>query len=102
MYSLNVSELAHSDFDTIVKYIAIQLGNPTAATNLLDEVEKCYGNLQNNPFIYERCHDPRLEKEGYRKAIIRNYVLIYKINETDKTVTIYRFFYGAQDYIKQI
>ncbi len=39
MYSLNVSELAHSDFDTIVKYIAIQLGNPTAATNLLDEVE---------------------------------------------------------------
>ena len=102
MYRLVVSELAHSDLDNIISYIAVQLANPLAAATFLDEVEKCYGYLKNNPFIYERCHDAFLEKEAYRKATIKNYVLVYKVDETAKAVIIYRFFYGAQDYINLI
>ncbi|MCR3922513.1 MAG: type II toxin-antitoxin system RelE/ParE family toxin, partial [Firmicutes bacterium] len=55
MYSLIVSDLAHRDLENIVAYIAVQLANPTAATNFLDEVEKCYGHLKSNPHMYERC-----------------------------------------------
>lgn len=102
MYKLVVSELAHKDLDNIVSYIAVQLANPIAATNFLNEVEKCYGYLKSNPLMYERCHDARLEKEAYRKATIKNYVLVYKVDEPAKVVIIYRFFYGAQDYVKQI
>lgn len=102
MYKLVVSELAHRDLDNIVSYIAVQLANPIAATHFLDEVEKCYGYLKSNSLMYERCHDACLEKEGYRKAIIKNYVLVYKVDEAVKAVIIYRFFYGAQDYVKLI
>jgi plasmid stabilization system protein ParE len=102
MYRLVVSELAHSDLDNIVSYIAVQLANPLAATTFLDEVEKCYGYLKSNPFIYERCHDAYLEKGAYRKATIKNYALVYKVDEAARVVIIYRFFYGAQDYIKLI
>jgi plasmid stabilization system protein ParE len=102
MYKLIVSELAHEDLDNIVSYIAIQLANPTAAGDFLDEVGKCYDYLKSNPMIYAKCQDKRLEKEGYRKALIKNYLLVYKINETSKTVSILRFFYSAQDYIKLI
>ncbi len=102
MYRLVVSELAHGDLDDIVAYIAIELSNPIAAANFLDEVEKCYGNLRNNPFMYERCYDAHLEKETYRKAIIKNYVLVYKVDERNRVVIIYRFFYGARDYVKLI
>lgn len=102
MYRLVVSELAHGDLDNIFSYIAIQLANPIATTNFLDEVEKCYGYLKSNPLMYERCHDVRLEKEGYRKATIKNYVLVYKVDEEAKAVIIHRFFYGAQDYVKLI
>lgn len=52
--------------------------------------------------MYVKCQDMRLEKEGYRKVLIKNYVLVYKINEDSKTVNILRFFYGAQDYVKLI
>ncbi|MBP2638541.1 MAG: hypothetical protein H6Q72_4448, partial [Firmicutes bacterium] len=31
-------------------------------------------------------------KEGYRKAVIKNYVLLYKINEASQTISIMRFF----------
>lgn len=102
MYRLVITKLAHEDLDNIVSYIAVQLNNHIAAANLLDEVEKCYDYLKSNPLMYERCHDIRLEKEGYRRATINNYVLVYKVDETLKTVIIYRFFYGAQNYILHI
>ncbi|MHB8062906.1 MAG: type II toxin-antitoxin system RelE/ParE family toxin [Ruminiclostridium sp.] len=103
MYRLIVSGLAHEDLDNIVLYIAVQLANPIAATNFLNEVEKCYGYLKSNPpLMYERCHDACLEKEAYHKAAIKNYVLVYKVDESAKVVIIYRFFYGAQDYVKLI
>lgn len=102
MYKIIVTELAHQDLDKIVSYIAVELVNPIAAGKFLDEVDKCYCFLKDNPWIYEKCQDKRLGKEGYRKALIKNYMLIYKIDEDSKTASIMRFFYGAQDYIKLI
>ncbi|MFZ5986616.1 MAG: type II toxin-antitoxin system RelE/ParE family toxin [Bacillota bacterium] len=102
MYKLVITELAHQDLDKIVSYIAVELVNPIAAGNFLDEVDKCYGHLKSNPWMYGKCQNKRLEKEGYRKAPIKNYLLVYKIDEVSKTVNIMRFFYGAQDYIKLI
>jgi plasmid stabilization system protein ParE len=52
--------------------------------------------------MYSRCHDSRLEKEGYRKAVVKNYIIVYKVDEDAKKVSILRFFYGAQDYNKLI
>ena len=41
MYRLFITELAHQDLDNIVSYIAIQLANPKAAGEFLDEVTAC-------------------------------------------------------------
>ncbi len=102
MYKINVSELAHHDLDRIVSYITVNLASPMSATNFLDQVEKCYNHLKHTPYMYAKCQNNRLEKEGYRKIPIKNYILVYKIMEEDKTVNILRFFYGAQDYLKLI
>jgi len=67
MYKLIVTELAHQDLDSIISYIAVQLANPAAASNFLNEVDRCYGYLKSNPLMYSKCNDSRLEKEGYRK-----------------------------------
>ncbi len=100
MYKLIITELAQNDLDEIVGYIAVQLSNPVAAGNFLNEVEECYNYLRANPFLYAVSNDARLEREGYRKAVINNYILMFKVNEESKTVIIYRFFYGARDYAK--
>ena len=102
MYKLIVTEAAHQDLDNIVAYISVQLSNPKSAGEFANAVTACHGFLKNNPVMYERCQDGRLRQEGYRKAVIKNYVLVYKINEASKTVSIMRFFYGAQDYTKLI
>ncbi len=100
MYKLKITELAQTDLESIVDYIAVQLANPIAAGNFLNEVEKCYDYLKNNPMIYALSNDARLQKEGYRKALIKNYVLMFKVFEENQTVIVYRVFYAARDYFK--
>ncbi len=101
-YKLEITELANQDLDNIVSYIAVQLANPQAAADFLDETEKCYDNLKRMPQMYAKCRDLKLEKEGYRKAVIKNFVLIYKVRADINTVVVLRFFYGARDYEKLI
>ena len=101
-YKIIETELAQQDLSDIVDYILGTLENPSAVATFLDEVEACYDNLEQHPLMFEACHDPRLGTLGYRKAIIRNYIMIYKVIESTKTVSIMRFFHGRQDYEKLI
>ena len=102
MYDLRITKLAEHDLDGIVKYIAEELANPTAAKVLLDKLETSYQFLANNPQMYPVCYDEHLKKKGYRKVLINNYLLIFKVDEIANRVDLLRFFYGAQDYIKEL
>lgn len=99
-YKLVVTRAAHQDLDETLAYIARQLGNPTAAGKLLEQVEACYDQLRTFPYLYEACRDPRLNGMGYRKTTVGNYILIFRPSESDQTVYILRFFYGGRDYEK--
>ena len=63
-YKLIVSKEAHKDIDDIVHYIAVELVNPTAAASFLDDVEKSYYSVVNNPRMFSLCQDARLSREG--------------------------------------
>ena len=101
-YKIEGTPLANQDLDGIVSYIAEDLEHPVAAAHFLDEVDTCYAHLEKMPLMYEQCHDPNLKKLGYRKALIQNYVMIYRVDEGAKTVFILRFFYARRDYEKLI
>ncbi len=98
MYKRVVTEHAHKDLHNVLTYISHQLCAPQAAADFTDAVQKCYARLSRNPLIYSLCNDEQLAKKGYRKVLIKKYVLIFKVNEAKKVVTIYRLFHGAEDY----
>ena len=98
MYKVTVSSRAEEDLDGIIGYIAEKLSSPAAASALLDKVYECYDNLEKNPYIYEECRNPVLKREGYRRVVVNNYIMIYKIYENAKAVVAHGFFYGGQDY----
>ncbi len=102
MYKIEVTFLADKELEEIILYISDHLKNPTAATHFIDKVEACYTRLKSDPRMYEYCRDERLSKLRYRKVVIKNYVLIYRIDEMSKTVYILHFFYGRRDYQKLI
>lgn len=101
-YKISITDLALRDLESIVEYISMELGNSTAASAFLDAVDECYGNLKTMPLMFERCRDPRLRDLGYRRAVLKNYVMVYRVTEAEQTVYILRFFYGSRDYEKLI
>lgn len=101
-YDVILSEEAHSDIDSVLHYIVNALKNPVAAKRMLDKIEQVYIDIADNPFMYAYCNNSRLQNDGYRKAVINNYVLIYRVDEVKNIVFVVRFFYGRQNYIELI
>jgi len=99
-YKLIVSADAHRDIDDITRYIAHEICNLPAAISFLDDVEKSYRFIVENPYMYGLCADKRLQKEGYRKVPIKNYLVIYRVDEEKKRVSVVRVIYGRRDYAK--
>lgn len=99
-YKLVKTDSFQRDLDAAIAYIALTLENKAAASSLLDAVEQSFDGLERMPLMYGFCNDPRLRALGYHKAVLKNYVMVYKVDETEKAVTILRFFHGRQDYEK--
>ena len=101
-YNLFITQNASDEIEEIVDYIDRHLDNRTAAIRFLDKVEDCYSRLKDNPKIYQLCDDQEFKEKGYRKAVINNYVMVYRINEATDTVYILHIFFGRQDYYHMI
>lgn len=97
-YSMTISQEAHSDIDEIVRYITIELKNNSAASGFLNDLERSYRNITENPHMYALCYDNKLSKLGYRKVVIKNYLLLYRIDEINNAVYVVRVIYGRRDY----
>lgn len=102
MYNLTVSDHAEEDFKRIIAYVAENLDSPQAAGNFADKVHDCYVRLKENPYIYAECYEPKLKKEGFRRAVVKNYIILFKVFDEQKLVWVYRFFHGMQDYANLI
>ena len=102
VYKIVKTDSFQRDLDEVIGYIALSLENKTAAASLLNAVEKSYDDLERMPLMYEACHDPYLKELGYRKAVIRNYIMVYKVDKDAKAVYVMCLFHGRQDYEKLI
>lgn len=101
-YNLIITNNADSELEEIVRYIAEHLDNTKAAASFLDSVESAYDRLTDNPHLYQLCDNPAFERRDYRKVVIGNYVMIYRVEEERNSVYILHFFFGRQDYFNLI
>lgn len=97
-YKPIVSKEVHIDIDDIVNYIAVELSNPDTATSFLDDVDRSYHKVIDNPHMYSFCNDVRLKIDGYRKIVIKNYLILYRIDDEKKFVIVVRIIYAGRNY----
>ena len=87
-YHIKLYPRAYRDMEEIYRYIAIEKQVPENAKAQTDRIWKAIKNLE----IFPDSHKDRLEGKyagkGYKQLLIDNYIAIYKINETEKTVYI--------------
>lgn len=97
-YKVIVSEKYQQDLRGILHYLIHDLNNPVAAVDFLDAVENTVRGLSIMPSRFGLVMDEMLKQKGYRKCSIKNYLLLYKVFEQEKTVRIYRLIYGRRSW----
>ena len=102
MYELEYQPLAQQDMVNIVGYISKTLHNPAAAERLatafIDEAE----SIREFPYSMPVYHPIRSLKYEYRKLIVKNYIMFYRVDEVAKLITIARVVYAKSDYGKKL
>lgn len=87
-------QIAEDDVLNAVEHIACKLDNPSAAENLLDELDKTVERIARFPYSCELYRTARPMRKEIRMASVRNYVLYYAV--TEDTVEIQRLIHGRR------
>lgn len=98
MYKLEVLPVAKEDMVEIVGYISRNLMNPHAADKLADELFAAMEKIAEFPYAYPAYVPIRPLLFEYRKLTVKNYLMLYRVDEREKTVTVSRVIYAKRDY----
>lgn len=97
-YDVRLMARALRDLDGIYAYIAKTLSEPGTASSLVDEIEREILSLEQMPY---RCPERQIGAyagKGYRQLLVKNYTVIYRIDEARKQVLIVTVRYSRSQF----
>jgi plasmid stabilization system protein ParE len=97
-YKIEISEPAENDLRDIVRHIELKLSAPMTALKMMQTMEDAIAGLEHMPKSYPPVLDDRLQAAGYRKLIVKNYIVFFTIDEGKKTVNIVRVLYTKRNW----
>ena len=98
MYQLDYLPITRQDMTEIARYISHELGNPTAADRLAQEMIEAAERLREFPYLNALHYTIKPLNYEYRKQIVRNYIMFYRVEEEEKRVTIAKVIYARRNY----
>jgi len=101
-YKLAVTEHADELLDHILHYLIYRLKNKQAAVHLLDELEKLYDRLEENPNQFPLSGDKYLADKGYHEAAVRQMDYFVVFNIAANVVNVVGIFHRLENYRKKI
>ena len=101
MYNLEILPIAKKDIDDIIYYISNTLKNRSAAEKLANKFSQVMDDILEFPYGCLIYNSLKKLKYDYRCIRIKNFLMIYTINEEEKIITISRVLYEKMD-IKNI
>jgi len=93
-----VSYSPHAKKDKIEIKSYLSKFYPTTPKRFTTALKKQVSNLKENPNMYP----VYLENPEYRRMIVDNYIVLYKISETVKNIEIYRILRASWDLPKYL
>ena len=98
-YRIFRTDTADAHIHRIVLYTAEKFGAGVALEKL-DELESSIMMLGDDPYIGEEPRYPLLKRQGYRVLVLDKDLVFYKVDDSQKKVTIYAVVDQRQDYLK--
>jgi plasmid stabilization system protein ParE len=103
MYRIVYLPSAEVDLYAITTYIADDLANPKAATDLLNRYDEKLALLRDGVWIGQPLRGKlpkRISDYGYRWFSVGNYMAFFVVDEAAKLITIHHIVYGRRDLSK--
>lgn len=100
LYQVEYLPLAAQDMIEIVRYLAKELNNPTAAARIAERLAEAGAQLRDFPYAQPAYIPLRPLKHEYRKLLVENYMMLYWITEAEKRVTVARVIYARRNTAK--
>ena len=97
-YKIIRTAKADEQLRDIIFYIAEDSGNVDVALQYLDKLEKAVMNLSEFPYAGVKPRYSILQKQGYLVLIVERHLVFYKVDEEEKTVTVYAVVAGRREY----
>ncbi len=98
-YKVIITPTALKEINKIYEYITEELYIENAAKILMKKIEEKIQNLKYEPKIYTEIEKTDELKRIYRRIMIKNYVILYTIDEEKKKVYVSHMYYSRRNYI---
>lgn len=101
-FSVELSELAEKQYESILSYIANVLKNLQALENVMDDFDDTIGKLEKMADTFGFCKSDRLKKMGLHRIrfVKHRYLFVYRINSNQ--VIVEGMYHELQDYENSI
>ncbi|MCL2105545.1 MAG: type II toxin-antitoxin system RelE/ParE family toxin [Oscillospiraceae bacterium] len=81
----------------ILRYIAYELYAPEAARRLNRQIDQKLNQLQRSPAL-GKIHISASGQTDYRRLLVKNYTIFYKVDEDAHTINLCRVLYARRDF----
>lgn len=97
-YKVKILSKALRDLDGIYAYIAKNLLEPGTASRLVDKLEEQILSLEYLPYRCPERPTGAYANKGYRQLLVKNYTVIYRVDEAAKEVLIVTVRYSKSNF----
>ena len=97
-YHVGMTDEARRNLENIFRYVAKNLQEPGTAASLIDELEAGLLPLSSMP---QRCPERQIgiyAGKGYRQLFIKNYTIIFRVEEMTRQVIILTIRYSRSNF----
>ncbi len=95
-WGYHLTQKADADLDDIVGYIAVELANPTAASDFVDKLQEVIGEVRSFPESGSPVVNEFVPNTGVRKKLVSNYIMYYLPDSAEKMIFVLRIVYGRR------
>lgn len=87
-YAVEIAESAERDITEISDVVAFAYGDPVGAARIAGRILDEIGTLSEMPARYPISRNPAIAPLGCRQFSVGNFNIVYRIDETSKTVHV--------------
>lgn len=96
-YDFRFTEKASVDLDEILHYISVELDNSFAASAFMEKLEQIIDEIRLFPKCGSLVDNELIAVKDIRKVPISNYMLYYRLDNSEECFIILRIIYGKRD-----